>query len=136
MSANPELEIKSFSIRREVGNTKSAERLPIIEKFLQRPELKKLSPLERHVTEQAMGQFLLKGEIDPAALSTSAQQNTQRIKLIEHGDIYAHDEDGLNQGIKTAISNLGEKGLLVFNEEKDTYSLGQESNPQNKGSLH
>ncbi len=126
-------ETNPYPQRREVGDTKLVERLPIVKSFMQKPELEELSSFETRVIEQAIGHFLLKGKIDSAALHTTAQQNIQR--RISRGNIHRSDEEGLQENIGKTISNLGKRGLLVHNEEQGTYSLGHEL-PQARNSLH
>ena len=117
MSRNAEN--RPFVEPREAGpnRVKSAERLPTVRKFLQRRELEELSSLEVHIVEQAMGQFLREGEIKYSSLNIAAH-------LDAPVRIYMDDKDDQHNDVSRTMSGLEEKGLLVFNEEQSTYTLG------------
>jgi hypothetical protein len=103
----------------ESNRIKSTERLPTVRRFLQRQDLEELSPLEAHIVEQAMGQFLKEGEIKYSSLNTAAHQDVPV-------RIYMDDNDDQGDDVSRTMSELEEKGVLVFNEEQSTYSLGLE----------
>lgn len=105
-------------------SVKPAERLNVVSNFLKRPDLATLSPLETHIMEQAIGNFLKEGKIGfYGSLNTAAH-------IHPPVRIYMDDDNDVKDDVRRTMRQLETKGLLNLNEETAEYQLGTTPHPQ------
>src|SRR5438128_544208 len=80
-----------------------AKRLKIVTNFLQRDDIASLSPLETHIVEQAVGNFLKDGKIGfYGSLSMAAHMNPPE-------RIYMDDDDDDKDDVRRTMLQLEDK---------------------------
>jgi hypothetical protein len=105
-------------------SVQTAERLKVVTDFLKRDNLATLSPLETHIIEQAIGNFLKNGKIGTyGVLNANAHSYPPE-------RIYMDDEDEQKDDVRRTMLQLEARGILIFNKESGEYTFGMQPTPQ------